>query len=140
MLAPLKDRSLIEQERVASLVDENTLQRQRLRKSRQMQKRAASLAARKIVALTNEMLRLDEHNRLLRARLQELESGVAMTAMAQRLLALQDENDRLRDASQRLWFLDRTLCAAHRECERLTQERDVALRHLHDLGDNPQAS
>ena len=63
-----------------------------------------------------------------------------MTAMAQRLLALQNENDRLRDASQRLWFLDRTLCAAHRECERLAQERDVTLRHLHDLGDNPQAS
>ena len=140
MLAPLKDRSLIEQESVASLVDENTLLQQSFRQSRQMQKRAASLAARKIVALTNEMLRLDEHNRLLRARLQELESGVAMTAMAQRLLALQDENDRLRDASQRLWFLDRTLCAAHRECERLTQERDVALRHLHDLGNNPQAS
>ena len=55
MLAPLKDRSLIEQESVASLVDENTLLRQSLRQSRQMQKRAASLAARKIVALTNEI-------------------------------------------------------------------------------------
>lgn len=140
MLAPLKDRSMIEQENVARLVDENTVLRQCLRQSRQLQKRAASLTARKIVALTNEISRLDELNRQLRARLEELESGTAMTAMAQQLLALQDDNDALRDASRQLWFLDRTLCAAHRECERLARERDVALHHLQGMAEKPQVN
>lgn len=130
MLAPLKDRALIEQESANDLLDENMALRQSLRQSRQMQKRAASLAARKIVNLTNEIARAEEQNRQLRSRLDELESGVAITTLAQRLLELQRENDTLHAATQRLWFLDRTLCAAHRECERLAHERDTALAHL----------
>lgn len=136
MLAPLKDRGLIEQ---AVDDDENTscclseeiaMLRHSLRQSRQMQKRGATLAARRIVALTNEISLLDEQNRQLRTRLESLESGVAMTTLAQHLLALRRENDELHTATQRLWFLDRTLGAAHRECERLARERDAAMAHL----------
>lgn len=66
MLAPLKDRSLIEresplslEERVAQLESANLALRTALRQSRQVQKRSATLSARKIVALTNEVSRLD---------------------------------------------------------------------------------
>ena len=136
MLAPLKDRALIEQESANDLLDENMALRQSLRQSRQMQKRAASLAARKIVNLTNEIARFEEQNRQLRSRLDELESGVAMTTLTQQLLELKHENEALHAATQRLWFLDRTLCAAHRECERLAHERDRALAHLQHTAGN----
>lgn len=127
MLAPLKDRSILERETGQDETIELQALRISLRQARRLHKRSATLAARKIVELTNELNRLSETNRQLKARLDELESGQAMTAMAQQLLALRQENDELAATTQRLWFLDRTLCAAHRECERLARERDAAL-------------
>lgn len=128
MLAPLKNRSILE---VAAEPDEDKhMLRQALRRARQAHKRSATLSARKQVELTNRLLLAEERNRLLQARLAELESGAAITTLAQQLIALRHENDELIDAARRVWFLDRTLCAAHRECERLAKERDCALSQL----------
>ncbi len=136
MLAPLKDRSIIQRSTTdvyaadSRLVAENAALKQALRQSRQAQKRAATLTARQIVELTNANFRLNQTAQQLRQRLTELETGQAMLAMGQRLMAMRQENDELAAAAEHLWFLDRTLCAAHRECERLAAERDVALRKL----------
>ncbi len=134
MLAPLKDRNLIERDtgrRTESALDaDNAALKLRLRQARQMQKRTATLSTQKIVELTNENHRLAELNRLFQKRLTELESGEAIIALGQQLMAVRQENDELLDAAKCVWFLDRTLCAAHRECERLTRERDEALSCL----------
>lgn len=131
MLAPLKDRTILEREPAeATLQAENAALKLSLRQARQAQKRTATLTARQIVGLTNEINHLNEVNRLLQARLAELESGQAVIVLGQQLMALRQENDDLTEAAQRLWYLDRTLCAAHRECERLACERDAALAGL----------
>lgn len=133
MLAPLKDRNIIERASPAGnqsaheLRVDNAALKQSLRQARQTQKRTATVSAGKIVALTNENQRLSELNRHLQQRLDELESGQTMVALGQQLMALRQENEELAEAAQRIWFLDRTLCAAHRECERLARERDRAL-------------
>lgn len=131
MLAPLKDRNLIERDSgrrtEAELDADNAALKLRLRQARQMQKRTATLSTRKIVELTNENHRLAELNRLLQKRLAELESGEAIVALGQQLMAIRQENDELLDAAKCVWFLDRTLGAARRECERLARERDEAL-------------
>jgi len=131
MLAPLKDRNLIERDSgrptETELDADNAALKLRLRQARQMQKRTATLSTRKIVELTNENHRLAELNRHLHKRLAELESGAAIVALGQQLMAIRQENDELQDAAKCVWFLDRTLCAARRECERLAGERDKAL-------------
>ncbi len=74
MLAPLKNRSLIErepsvslEERVAQLESANLALQNALRQSRQAQKRSsATLAARKIVAEDNEISRLETLHRAAR--------------------------------------------------------------------------
>lgn len=131
MLAPLKDRNLIERDAggrtEAELDADNAALRLRLRQARQMQKRTATLSTRKIIELTNENHRLAELNRHLHRRLAEFESGEAIVALGRQLMAIRQENDELLDAAKCVWFLDRTLCAARRECERLASERDDAL-------------
>ena len=137
MLAPLKNRSLIErepslsaEERVAQLESANLALRNALRQSRQAQKRSATLAARKIVAQDNEISRLETLHRAARERVEALESGQAIVELGQRLMALSEANAQLTDAAQRVWVLDKTLCAAHEECARLARERDHAILHL----------
>ena len=137
MLAPLKDRSLIEresplslEERIAQLESENLALRSALRQSRQVQKRSATLSARKIVALTNEVSRLENLRSAARQRIERLESGQAIVELGQKLMALSEANAQLTDAAQRVWLLDKTLCAAHEECARLARERDHAILHL----------
>ena len=137
MLAPLKNRSLIErepslsaEERVAQLESANLALRNALRQSRQAQKRSATLAARKIVAQDNEITRLETLHRAARERVEALESGQAIVELGQRLMALSEANAQLTDAAQRVWVLDKTLCAAHEECARLARERDHAILHL----------
>lgn len=132
MLAPLKDRSVIERETDAATSAAETLSlRLALRQSRQAQKRAATLSTRQIVELTNAANRLSEQNLQLRQRLDELENGQTVLALGQQLVALRAENDALIAAAHRVWQLDRTLSAAHRECERLARERDNAIDRLH---------
>jgi predicted RNase H-like nuclease (RuvC/YqgF family) len=133
MLAPLKDRSVLEREPAISKQDAEMLAlRLALRDARSAQRRSATLSARKIIELTNEVNRLAEFNARLQLRVDELENGQAIVALGQQLMALRDQNEQMAAATHRLWFLDRTLCAAHRECERLARERDAALASLHD--------
>lgn len=131
MLAPLKDRSILEREADdAPDAAETQALRLALRQSRQAQKRAATLSTRQIVELTNAGNRLSEHNRQLQQRLDELENGQTLLALGQQLMALREENDALIAAAHRVWQLDRTLSAAHRECERLARQRDNAVDRL----------
>lgn len=137
MLAPLKDRSLIEresplslEERIAQLESENLALRSALRQARQVQKRSATISARKIVTLTNEVSRLENLHSAACQRVEILESGQAIVELGQRLMALSETNTQLTDTAQRVWLLDKTLCAAHEECARLARERDHAILHL----------
>jgi hypothetical protein len=144
MLAPLEDRSVLERDDgdpqrdwpldefsvLARLEAENASLRKSLRDARQNQRRNATLTARQVVAQTNEIYRLGELNAQLQKRLQEHESGLAITSLAQQLMALRDANEQLTAAATRVWYLDKTLCAAHRECELLARERDSALCRL----------
>lgn len=133
MLAPLKDRSVLEREpAIAEHKAEILALRLALRDARSAQRRSATLSTRKIVALTNEVNRQSELNARLQLRVDELENGQAIVALGQQLMALRDQNEQMAAAAHRLWFLDRTLGAAHRECERLARERDAALDSLHD--------
>ena len=137
MLAPLKNRSLIEresplslEERVAQLESANLALCNALRQSRQIHRRSATLAARKIVAQANEISRLETLHLAARQRVEALESGQAMVELGQRLMALSEANEQLADAARRVWLLDKTVCAAHEECARLARERDQAILHL----------
>lgn len=142
MLAPLKDRSVLEREPNPGIGrrDEEILAlRQALRDARRAQRRSATLSARKIIELTNEANRLAERNVRLQSRVSELENGQVVIALGQQIMALRHDNEQMAAAGHRLWFLDRTLCAAHRECERLARERDAALDSLHDKSTDPAA-
>ncbi len=142
MLAPLKDRSVIERElnlprvhetnqpTVAELLADNRWLRTALRQARQSQRRSATEAARRIVALTNDINRLEEQNAALRQRVEEFASGQAIVSLGQQLMTLSEANEQLIAAAQRVWYLDKTLCAAHHECERLARERDAAVARL----------
>lgn len=127
MLAPLKDRSVLER---ASDTAENAALRQALKQARKIQKRTATIAAARIAGLKEANSGLADNNRRLQARIAQLESGQALISLGQQLMALRTRNDELGAALHQLWALDRNLCAAHRECERLAHERDSALACL----------
>lgn len=137
MLAPLKDRSLIEREpaisadqHIAQLEAANAILTSALRQSRQAQRRSATLAARKIVSQANEINRLETLHQTARRRIEALESGQAIIELGRRLMALSEANEQLIDAARRVWTLDKTLCAAREECARMASERDLAVRRL----------
>lgn len=148
MLAPLKNRSIIEQDsvardeadclapaespknRVSRLEAENLALKAALRNARQLQRRNATEHIRTMVAQTNEINRLKLVVEQSQARIATLESGDAMIEMGRRLMQLSEANDRLIQAAQRVWHLDKTICEAHRECERLARERDCLADRL----------
>lgn len=137
MLAPLKDRSLIEREpaifadeRIAQLEAANATLSSALRQSRQTQKRNATLAARKIISQANQINRLETLYESARQRVEALESGQAIIELGRRLMALSEANEQLIDAVRRVWSLDKTLCAAREECARMAHERDLAIHRL----------
>lgn len=136
MLAPLKDRSLIEREspaeaeHLAQLDADNLSLKNALRQARQTQKRQATLHASKSIAQANEISRLQTLLEQAHERITQLESGQAMIEMGARLLALNESNANLLEAARRAWTLDRTLCASRHECQRLACERDEALHRL----------
>lgn len=148
MLAPLKDRSVLarvsETSPLSELRAENAMLRQALKQARKTQKRAATLAAARIAGLDREKRELADVNRQLQQRLARLESGQATIALGQQLMQLRTRNAELSAGLRQMWALDRNLCAAHRECERLARERDSALadlacqadRRLSDASDN----
>ncbi|PKO86238.1 MAG: hypothetical protein CVU18_15935 [Betaproteobacteria bacterium HGW-Betaproteobacteria-12] len=139
MLAPLKDRSVIERDdspgaadtsQLSDLQAENMALRLALRQARRSQRRNATLTARQIVALNNEVSRLQTLNLSLQQQCEEYASGQAIVSLGQRLMVLEDNNAQLLAAAQQVWYLDKSLCAAHHECERLARERDVAISCL----------
>ncbi len=141
MLAPLKNRAILERApaseddnlppligsdacRQSELEAENAALKSALRQARQTQRRSATINAKKSVAQANEILRLEEICRQLQQRIQKFESGQIIIELGQKLMELRDANEQLINAAQRVWYLDKTICAAHRECERLARERD----------------
>lgn len=143
MLAPLKDRNIIERRlnspqthegtppTTAELLADNRWLRTALRQARHNQRRSATEAARQFVALTNDINRLEEQNAALRQRVEEFASGQGIVSLGQELMTLREANEQLIAAAQRVWHLDKTLCAAHHECERLASERDAAIARLY---------
>ena len=135
MLAPLKDRSLIEREPPAEILIErlaadNRNLRSALRQSRREQKRQAAEFARSNVAQSNEISRLQTLLAAAQERIVQLEAGPAIIELGARLMELSEANTQLVEAARRAWTLDRTLCAARHECQRLACERDAALQRL----------
>jgi len=139
MLAPLKDRSVIEREdaqghgdgpALSDLQAENMALRLALRQARSSQRRNATLTTRQIISLNNEISRLQALNLSLQQQCEEYASGQAIVSLGQRLMALEASNEQLLAAAQQVWYLDKSLCAAHHECERLARERDAAISCL----------
>ncbi len=135
MLAPLDNRAILEKEpaeghHLATLEKENTALRRALQKARSSQKRMITLNANRNLEQVQRIGELEALVAQLRSRLNQLESGQAMLEMGRRLVALQHANDELQAAAHRVWHLDKTLCAAHRECERLARERDELAARL----------
>lgn len=112
-------------QRVAQLIAENSALKLTLRQSRKNQRRAASISASKIVAQADEIRRLECLLSDASDRLAKVESGQTIIELGRQLMQLRETNDQLAGAAQRVWYLDKTLCAAHAECERLSRERDA---------------
>lgn len=149
MLAPLENRALLERDdgdpqadlspqpsdrtgqRVAALESEIAALRSALRQSRQTQRRSATISTRKIIAQLNEINALKAVVTTQRERLADFESGQVMIELGRQLQQLSASNNDLSCAAQRVWQLEKTIRAAHTECERLAGERDALVRRVH---------
>lgn len=149
MLAPLKNRHLLERDsadpqadlslpaaeaaesRMARLESEVAALQAALRQSRRTQRKNATLSASKIIAQLNEINRLNELAATQRQRLADFESGQAVIELGRQLQQLSASNNDLSSAAQRVWFLEKTIHAAHAECERLARERDALAVNFH---------
>ena len=140
MLAPLKDRSILKSapadtqfdepasnyDITAELFAEIELLKQALRHSRDDQRRSALDSAAKIIAHANQISHLQDINNNLEKRLHQLESGVAITELGQKLMALSTRNKVLSVTTERICLLDKALCIARTECDYLVQECEIA--------------
>lgn len=134
MLAPLKDRSVLELDPGDAQFDlpsawpetEHAALLLALRQSRHALRLSATTSATKIIDQTNEINRLKQLNSELSQRLQALESGQVITQLGQKLMALSTRNEILRAASERIYRLDKALCVARTECDYLVQECEIA--------------
>ncbi|WP_028994743.1 hypothetical protein [Azonexus hydrophilus] len=127
MLAPLENRAILEKEPAepqSALERENAALRRALQKARSSQKRMITLNAARSIEQANRIAVLETQSSNLRARIAQLESGQAIIELGRQLMELREANEQLIVAAQRVWHLDKTICAAHRECERLARERD----------------
>ncbi|UCV20048.1 hypothetical protein [Ferribacterium limneticum] len=149
MLAPLKNRALLERDDgdpqadlcplpsdktgrlVAALESEITALRSALRQSHQTQRRSATISTKKIIAQLNEIDGLKAVVAAQRQRLADFESGQVMIELGRQLQQLSASNNDLSSAAQRVWHLEKTIRAAHAECERLAGERDALVQHFH---------
>lgn len=152
MLAPLENRALLERDdgdpqadlsplpddrnsrRLAALESDIAALRSALRQSRQAQRRSATISTistKKIIAQLNEIAGLKNMVTAQRQRLADFESGQAMIELGRQIQQLSAANSDLSDAAQRVWLLEKTIRAAHAECERLAGERDALTLHLH---------
>lgn len=146
MLAPLKNRALLEKEpedapadcsypddterlKHAQLEAEVSALRQALRESRAALRRSATQSTKKLIAQANEISRLKALNADTGKRRADLESGHAIIELGRKLIELSEANHSLCGAAQRVWCLEKTIRAAHGEYQRLSSERDaLALR------------
>ncbi len=141
MLAPLENRAIlecepaIEETRDNRLRAENIALRHALRLARSSRKRLLTLHAARLAEQAEQLDALESERNALRQRLEQLESGQAIIELGRQLIEAREANQQLMAAAQRVWHLDKTLCAAHRECERLACERDqLALKLCHFPG------
>ena len=128
MLAPLKNRALLERDQAGPQTDLSYLtpaDRQYLQHL-EAENESFRLALRQVVAQLNEINRLADLNSHLKKRLEAFESGQVIIELGRKLVELSEANDSLNTTAQRVWFLEKTICAAHAECERLYRERDEA--------------
>lgn len=143
MLAPLENRAILEREPApsdeapfAKLQTENRALRHALRQERSSRKRLYTLQLTRLAEQTERITSLEAERNALRQRLKQLESGQAIVELGRQLMEARETNQQLMAAAQRVWHLDKTLCAAHRECERLACERDRLASYLCLKGDN----
>lgn len=148
MLAPLKNRRQLERDsadpqadlslpageetasHIARLESEVAALSAALRQSRQVQRKSATESARKIIAQVNEINRLNELTTLQQQRLSDFETGQAVIELGCQLQQLKTCNDEYGETARRVWFLEKTIRAAHAECERLAGKRDALNRHF----------
>jgi cell division protein FtsB len=151
VLAPLKNRALLERDdgdpqadlsplpsdntdrRLAELESEVCALRSALRQSRLTQRRSATISTCKIIAQLNEIDGLKAIVAAQRQRLADFESGQVMIELGRQLQSLCASNDDLSSAAQRVWQLEKTIRAAHAECERLAGERDALVERFHSF-------
>lgn len=137
MLAPLKDRRIIEQEGIkatpASDAGELGDLRQALRESRNSLKRAVRAEMRQRTAMQGEIDRLQAELDASRRQLASYESGVAIIELGRELVRLKTCNDCLRQTQTRMWRLEKNLESAHCEYQRLFEERNALAARLRDL-------
>jgi hypothetical protein len=82
----------------------------------------------KLDKTTKELVRQRQNNNdivKLQSRINQLESGVAMTEMGRRLMALTTENAQLRKAAERIASLENALEAAYDGAKALVHERNT---------------
>lgn len=132
MLAPLKDRSVLECE-----AGEGRDLLRLLKESRTRLLRGAQESTRRIVALNNEVSGLSALCASYRQQLADYESGAAIIELGRKLMQLSEKNDALNSGMHRMWTLERTIEAAHAEFEalhveyaRLSRERDALAQEL----------
>lgn len=131
MLAPLKDRSILERvpadeaghDATDALRLENAHLREELHRRTASMRRNAMLTAQKIVDQANEIERLHALCAHYRQCLDSLHGSQPIIDLGRRLMEISAINDRLTEAAQRVWQLDRTLHATHRAYEALLAER-----------------
>lgn len=144
MLAPLKNRAILEKEpadsshpddaeglKCAQLEADVSTLRQALRESRAALRRSATQSAQKLIAQANEISRLKALNAYTAKRLADLESGHAIIELGRKLIELSEANHSLCGAAQRVWCLEKTIRAAHGEYQRLSSERDALALQMH---------
>lgn len=151
MLAPLKDRSILEKLDVeASTVEEGDVfspeaseladLRRALKESRGRLRRSAWDSTRQICALHGQINHLESLCRSYEARLGRYASGVAMIEIGQELMRLTENNERLKNVAHRVLALEKQLTSAlaakellSHECDRLAAllRADQSLTRMH---------
>lgn len=139
MLAPLKDRSILEAEGCVSATDvsphalkrENEDLRRALRDSRQRLRQGAWESTRQISRLSAEVSQLQTLCTRYESRMDRYASSVAVIELGQALMRISEENERLRESAHRAWLLEKTLVTAHGEYQTLAAERDALAVQLH---------
>lgn len=104
--------------------------RRALRESRTRLRRSAWESTKRIAALNNEVSRLSSLCADYRQQMIHFESGAAIVELGSKLMQLSVKNDALNSVEHRVWTLERTIEAAHREYARLSQERDELAQEL----------